>query len=68
MVFELFWMCFLVGFVSCGLSMICLVLQVRLTMEEPEPGLTVVKLNHVDVPEEDRLVPSFRLMVFGILA
>lgn len=27
---------------------------VRLTLEEPEPGLTVVQLNHVDVPEEDR--------------
>ncbi|KAK9921654.1 hypothetical protein M0R45_030156 [Rubus argutus] len=27
---------------------------VRLTLEEPEPGLTVVKLNHVDVPDEDR--------------
>lgn len=52
---------FLAGFVIfCGLSMICLVLQVRLTLEEPEPGLTVVKLNHVDVPDEDRLVPCFR--------
>lgn len=47
-------------FLVCGLRMIYLVLQVRLTLEEPEPGLTVVKLNHVDVPDEDRLVPSFR--------
>lgn len=28
--------------------------MVRLTLEEPEPGLTVVKLTHTDVPEEDR--------------
>ncbi|KAJ0027604.1 hypothetical protein Pint_36391 [Pistacia integerrima] len=27
---------------------------VRLTFEEPEPGVTIVKLKHVDVPEEDR--------------
>lgn len=27
---------------------------VTLTLEEPEPGLTVVKLTHTDVPEEDR--------------
>ncbi|KDP24654.1 hypothetical protein JCGZ_25570 [Jatropha curcas] len=27
---------------------------VRLTLEEPEPGLTVVKLIHTDIPEEDR--------------
>lgn len=27
---------------------------VRLTLEEPEPGLTVVKLTHSDIPEEDR--------------
>lgn len=31
-------------------------LQVKLTLDEPEPGLTVVKLTHTDVPEEDRLV------------
>ncbi|XP_062003825.1 uncharacterized protein LOC133721272 [Rosa rugosa] len=28
--------------------------KVTLTFDEPEPGLTVVKLTHVDVPEEDR--------------
>ncbi|XP_004493603.1 uncharacterized protein [Cicer arietinum] len=28
--------------------------QVRLVFEEPEPGVTVVKLTHTDVPEEDR--------------
>ncbi|PON56324.1 Activator of Hsp90 ATPase [Trema orientale] len=27
---------------------------VRLTLDEPEPGLTVVKLTHTDIPEEDR--------------
>ncbi|XP_047338395.1 activator of 90 kDa heat shock protein ATPase homolog [Impatiens glandulifera] len=27
---------------------------VRLTLEEPEPGLTIVNLIHTDVPEEDR--------------
>ncbi|XP_059462946.1 uncharacterized protein LOC132191850 [Corylus avellana] len=27
---------------------------VRLALDEPEPGLTVVKLTHTDVPEEDR--------------
>lgn len=30
--------------------------QVRLTLEEPEPGVTVVKLTHTDIPEEDRWV------------
>lgn len=28
----------------------------RLVFEEPESGVTVVKLTHTDVPEEDRLV------------
>lgn len=27
---------------------------VRLTLEEPEPGVTIVKLTHIDVPDEDR--------------
>ncbi|KAL5545441.1 hypothetical protein UlMin_005128 [Ulmus minor] len=27
---------------------------VRLTLDEPEPGLTVVNLTHTDVPDEDR--------------
>ncbi|KAK2363527.1 activator of 90 kDa heat shock protein ATPase protein [Trifolium repens] len=31
-----------------------LLLQVKLVFEEPEPGVTVVKLTHTDVPEEDR--------------
>lgn len=26
----------------------------RLTFDEPEPGFTVIKLKHTDVPEEDR--------------
>ncbi|KAG5069092.1 hypothetical protein JHK85_001469 [Glycine max] len=29
-------------------------LIVRLVFEEPESGVTVVKLTHTDVPEEDR--------------
>lgn len=33
-----------------------MVLQVRLSFDEPEPGITIVKLIHSDVPEEDRLV------------
>lgn len=28
----------------------------RLTLDESEPGVTVVKLTHTDIPEEDRLV------------
>lgn len=31
-------------------------LQVRLTLDEPEPGVTIVKLIQTDIPEEDRLV------------
>ncbi|KAL2501575.1 Aha1 domain-containing protein [Forsythia ovata] len=31
-----------------------IVSKVCLTFEEPEPGVTVVKLTHTDVPEEDR--------------
>lgn len=31
-------------------------LQVRLSLDEPEPGVTIVKLTHTDIPEEDRLV------------
>ncbi|KAJ9181203.1 hypothetical protein P3X46_009357 [Hevea brasiliensis] len=31
-----------------------IVSTVRLTLYEPEPGLTVVKLLHTDIPEEDR--------------
>lgn len=44
-----------------GLSVIvveCIVFltfQVKITFEEPEPGVTVVNLTHTDVPEEDRL-------------
>lgn len=33
-----------------------LIMQVRLTFDEPESGVTVVHLSHTDVPEEDRLV------------
>ncbi|PIM98195.1 hypothetical protein CDL12_29327 [Handroanthus impetiginosus] len=31
-----------------------IIMQVRLTFEEPESGVTIVKLTHNDVPEEDR--------------
>ncbi|KAK3198903.1 hypothetical protein Dsin_022318 [Dipteronia sinensis] len=30
-------------------------LVLRLTFDEPEPGVTIVKLIHTDIPEEDRL-------------
>ena len=39
-------------------------LQVRLTFDEPEPGITIVKLIHSDVPEEDRLVPSLTALEY----
>lgn len=29
-------------------------LQVRITFEEPQSGVTVINLTHTDVPEEDR--------------
>lgn len=32
---------------------VCFV-QVILTLEEPEIGVTVVRLTHSDIPEEDR--------------
>lgn len=31
-------------------------MQVRLAFEEPEPGVTIVKLRQTDVPEEDRQI------------
>ena len=34
----------------------------RLTFEEPESGVTIVKLTQTDVPEEDRLVLEFKLV------
>lgn len=36
--------------------MIIAMLQVRIAFDEPEPGLTVVKLTQTGIPEEDRLV------------
>lgn len=42
----------MIGFIEFS----CYVFQVRLVFDEPEPGVTVVKLTHTDVPEEDRLV------------
>lgn len=42
------------------------VLQVRLTFEESEPGVTIVKLKHVDVPQEDRLVLVDGFVLFAI--
>jgi len=39
-------------------------LQVRLVFEEPEAGVTVVKLTHTDVPEEDRWVFAFLGLVY----
>ena len=37
-------------------SMIVEMLQVKIALDEPEPGLTVVKLTQTGIPEEDRLV------------
>lgn len=34
----------------------CWFVQVKLTFEEPEAGVTIVKLVQTDVPEEDRFV------------
>lgn len=43
----------------------------RLVFEEPESGVTVVKLTHTEVPEEDRLVFDYidydRMFRFGDL-
>ncbi|KAK3221305.1 hypothetical protein Dsin_008330 [Dipteronia sinensis] len=36
-------------------SFVVYILQVRLTFDELEPGVTIVKLIHTDIPEEDRL-------------
>lgn len=40
--------------VKCLILNSCELLQVRIVFEEPESGVTVVKLTHTDVPEEDR--------------
>ena len=45
-------------------------LQVRLTLEEPEPGVTIVNLTHTDIPEEDRWVlvlGFFSIFSFSLL-
>jgi hypothetical protein len=31
-------------------------MQVRLTFDEPESGVTIIKLKQTDVPEEDKYV------------
>jgi hypothetical protein len=60
-----FWLCYSCStvwvFYLAGLLMGLqqLLLQVRITFDEPEPGVTVVKLIHSDVPEEDRLVSIY---------
>lgn len=51
-------------------KIVCLImlkwlLQVRLTLEEPEPGTTVVSLTQTDVPEEDRLI--FLLVIIFLI-
>lgn len=40
--------------------------QVKLTFDEPEPGVTIVKLVHSDVPEEDRLVFLIIVLIIDI--
>ena len=37
----------------------------RIVFDEPEPGVTVIKLTHSDVPEEDKLV--FDYGFYGIV-
>lgn len=36
-------------------------MQVRLTFDEPEAGVTIIKLKQTDVPEEDKYV---ELLIF----
>lgn len=36
-------------------------LQVRITFEEPQSGVTVINLTHTDVPEEDRCVVVYQI-------
>lgn len=43
-------------------------LQVRLTFDEPESRVTIVKLVHSDVPEEDRLVFISTAFVHRVLS
>ncbi|CAN1772889.1 Activator of 90 kDa heat shock protein ATPase homolog 1 [Linum perenne] len=40
---------------------------VRLTLEEPEAGMTIVKLTHTDIPEEDRSVLLLLLLLLLLL-
>lgn len=40
-----------------------LTFQVKITFEEPEPGVTIVNLTHTDVPEEDRLVSLLEIFL-----
>lgn len=42
-------------------------LQVRLSLDEPEPGVTVVKLTHADIPEEDRCALVDEFVRFSLL-
>lgn len=50
------WFDWILIWVDWFIEFSCHALQVRLVFDEPEPGVTVVKLTHNDVPEEDRLV------------
>lgn len=46
------------------LTCICYLVQVILTLEEPEVGLTVVKLTQTNVPDEDRYVNIITFVSF----
>lgn len=54
------------GNVNCCIDLVynVYVLQVRLVLDEPEAGVTTVKLTHSDIPEEDRLVLSNYIVCF----
>lgn len=50
------WFDWILIWVDWFIEFSCYALQVRLVFDDSEPGVTVVKLTHTDVPEEDRLV------------
>ena len=39
----------------------------KITFEEPEPGVTIVNLTHTDVPEEDRLVSLLEIFLSMVI-
>ena len=45
-------------YVSLLTVLLKLEMQVRLTFDEPESGVTIIKLKQTDVPEEDKYVDN----------